>query len=107
MKQDAGGRESLATVPDGGMVPVEPTARTVAFVQVSTAAVPGAECHDIGIGQRYGTAARDIAERIRFQWLVVISTPLEIVDGGGGTRVVAVTSGVQSSSAPTAVEAGL
>src|SRR5882762_10167039 len=58
--------------------------------QVGAAAVPGAEGHDVGIRQTYRTATCDVAERIRFQWLVVILAPLEIVNCGRGGGVVAV-----------------
>ena len=71
----------FATVPEGGVVPVEPTARTVAFAtKIGTAAEPGAVRQDVRIGQSYRAADRNIAERSILNRLVVVLTPLVIVD---------------------------
>jgi len=61
-------------VPEGGVVPVGPTARTVAF------------------GPGSWAAAGNIAEGCHLQWLVVVLTPLVVVNGSlrRGRGVVAV-----------------
>src|SRR6266480_2614924 len=66
----------FATVPEGGVVPVLPTARTVS--------------EDGRIRQSCRTATCNVAEWVRLHWLVVILAPLEIVDCSGGAGVVAV-----------------
>src|SRR5439155_18585956 len=63
--------------------------------KIGTAAKPGAVREDVRIGQSYGAAARDIAERSSLHGLVVVLTPLVIVDGGGGRGVIAV--GIRST----------
>src|SRR3989440_5442333 len=63
--------------------------------QIGAAAVPRAVREQVRIGQRYRAAARDIAERLGLQRLVVVLAPLEIVDRSGRTGVV--TVGVRST----------
>src|SRR6266480_286431 len=90
--------------------------------QIGTAAVPGAVREDVRIGQSYRAAARHIAERSSLHWLVVVLTPLVIIqrrlcrtkgvvavgvrstgklcDGVGGGGVVTVRIPVQTLAGP-------
>src|SRR5882672_4729828 len=63
--------------------------------EVRASAKPGAGRKDVRIRQSCGTASRNIAERRRLQWLVVILAPLEVIDRCGRARVV--TVGVRST----------
>src|SRR5882762_2243490 len=58
--------------------------------EIGASTVPRTVREDVRIGQSCGAAARDIAEWSRLNWLVVILTPLVIVERSGGPGVVAV-----------------
>src|SRR5947209_10591573 len=58
--------------------------------KIGTAAVPRSVRQDVRIGQSGRSKACDIAERSPLKWLVVVLTPLEIVDCSGGIGVVTV-----------------
>jgi len=97
-----GGGVGKKTVPDGGMVPVEPTARTVAFgPRVSTAQLPGAGAMFlwgclggggggyVGIGQRLPGPHPRYSRTIRFRGCCGLGHQSKVIacaweEGGGG-----------------------
>src|SRR4029077_4743252 len=67
--------------------------QTCIRTQVGCATVPLTVGEDVGIGQRCRAAGSHIPERSDLDRLVMVLTPLEIVDRSGSSRVVGVSVG--------------